>query len=76
MPQPIKRKAVKANGVPFKTKAMLFKVTPEQKTALEQRAVSSGVRVSAWMRSILQQAVSQTPRKGYLRIREPNGETT
>jgi hypothetical protein len=59
-----------------KTKAAGFKITPEQYQMLEQRAEHCGVRLSAWMRSILLQAASQKPRKGYLRIREPDGATT
>lgn len=60
----------------FKTKTAGFKLTPEQFQALEQRAARCGVRPSVWMRSILLQAASQKPLKGYLRIREPDGATT
>jgi uncharacterized protein (DUF1778 family) len=61
---------------PHKTKAMGIKVTPEQYQVLEQRAAHSGMHLSTWMRSILLQVASQKPRKGYLRIREPDGATT
>jgi predicted DNA binding CopG/RHH family protein len=62
--------------LPVKTVAMGFKVSHEQYRAIEQRAASNGMRLSAWMRSILLQAASQKPRKGYLRIREPDGATS
>lgn len=48
-----------------------FKVNPEQLQALKQRAAYSKVPLSAWMRSILLQAANQKPKRGYLRIREP-----
>jgi hypothetical protein len=64
------------SDVPVKTKAAGFKLTAEQYRELEQRAARSGVRLSAWMRSILLQAASQKPRNGYLRIREPDGATS
>jgi predicted DNA binding CopG/RHH family protein len=62
--------------LPVKTVAMGFKVTPEQYKAIEQRAAHNGMRLGTWMRSILLQAASQKPRKGYLRIREPDGATS
>jgi hypothetical protein len=61
---------------PFKTKVAAVKLTPEQYREIEQRAERCGVRLSAWMRSILLQAASQKSRKGYLHIREPDGATT
>lgn len=61
--------------VPAKTKAAGFKITPEQFREMAERAAHSGTHLSAWMRSILLQAVAQKPRKGYLRIREPDGAT-
>lgn len=61
--------------VPVKTKAVGFKLAPEQYHLLEQRAERCGVRLSAWMRSILLQAAQQKPSKGHLRIREPDGTT-
>ena len=62
--------------VPVRTKAMGFKITPEQSREMAERAAHSGVHLSAWMRSILLQALNQKPRKGYLRIREPDRSTT
>jgi predicted DNA binding CopG/RHH family protein len=59
-----------------KTKQTAFKLTPEQFRVLQQRAAHSGVPLSTWMRSILTQAANQKPRKGILRIREPDGATT
>ena len=61
-----------ADAALVKTKAANFKVTPEQHRMLEQRAAHCGIRLSAWIRSILLQAATQKPRKGYLRIREPD----
>jgi len=63
------------SDVPVKTKAVGFKLTVDQYRELEQRAAHSGVRLSTWMRSILLQAACQKPRKGHLRIREPDGAT-
>lgn len=60
---------------PVKTKKLNLKVTPEQHRALEQRATSTGLRLGTWIRLIVLQAASQKPRKGYLHIREPNGDT-
>jgi hypothetical protein len=60
-----------------KTKLVAFKLTPEQYRLVEQRAEKCGVRVSAWMRSIvLQTAVSRPGKDGNLTVREPNGATT
>jgi hypothetical protein len=64
------------SDVPVKTKTVGFKLTVDQHKELERRAAHSGVRLGTWMRSILLQAASQKPRKGYLRIREPDGATT
>ena len=55
-----------------KTRTVGLKITPDQHQVLEQRAADSGVMLSVWMRSILLQAANQKPRKGHLRIREPN----
>lgn len=62
--------------VPHKTKVTAIRFAPEQHRLLEQRAAHCGVRLNAWMRSILLQAATQKPRKGYLHIREPDGATT
>lgn len=61
--------------VPAKTRAVGFKVTPEQHREMADRARHSGAHLGSWMRSILLQAVAQKPRKGHLRIREPDGAT-
>lgn len=68
--------SVEMADVPFKTKQTAIKFAPDQYRLLEQRAAHCGVRVSVWMRSILMQAATQKPRKGYLHIREPDGATT
>lgn len=62
--------------IQVKTKAIGFKVTPDQHRTLEQRAARNGMHLGAWMRSVLLQAATQKPHKGCLRIREPNGNTT
>lgn len=62
--------------VSIKTKVASIKFTPEQYGEIEKRAEGCGVRVSTWMRSILLQVANQKPRKGHLRIREPDGATT
>ncbi len=59
----------------FKTKQAAVRFDPAQYKLLEQRAKQCGVRVSVWMRSILTQAATQKPRKGYLHIKEPDGAT-
>jgi hypothetical protein len=55
-----------------KTRFLAVKVSPTQYEALQQRADHSGMRLATWMRSIVLQAANQKPRKGHLRIREPN----
>lgn len=60
---------------PEKTVVSTFRTTPEQSRAMAERAAGSGVKLGTWVRSILVQAASQKPRKGYLRIREPDGAT-
>lgn len=64
------------NGIQAKTKMVSFKLTPEQRAAVERRAKKCGVPLSVWMRSILLQAASRQSSEGYLRIREPDGATT
>lgn len=61
---------------PVKTKQTALRMTLEQYRMLELRAEHCGVRLGPWMRSILLQAATQKARKGYLRIREPDGATT
>lgn len=61
--------------VPIKIRAVGFKVTPEQYREMADRAQRSGARLGSWMRSVVLQAVAQKPRKGHLRIREPDGAT-
>jgi hypothetical protein len=65
------RKANRVN-LPTKTKAVGFKVTPQQHQALEQRATRCGVPLGFWIRSILLQAIAQPVGK-HLKIREPDG---
>jgi hypothetical protein len=62
--------------ISLKTRQTAIKFTPEQYRLLELRAARSGTRVSVWMRSILVQAATLKPHKGYLRIRDPDGATT
>jgi uncharacterized protein (DUF1778 family) len=64
-----------AHAVQTKTKTTSLKLTPEQHKIIDQRAKECGVRMSVWMRSILLQAASKHAQEGYLRIREPNGDT-
>jgi len=64
-----------AHAVQHKTKIAAFKLTPEQYKLIDQRAKQCGVRTSVWMRSILLQAANRQPSEGYLRIREPNGDS-
>lgn len=59
----------------LKTETLTFKVTREQCRALEERAANNNLPLGTWMRQLLLQAASQKPRKGYLHIREPNGNT-
>jgi hypothetical protein len=63
-------------NAPVKTKMALFKLTIDQHRELKQRAEHCKLSMASWMRSILLQAASQKPRKGYLRIREPDGATS
>ena len=63
------------NTTPPKTKNASVKLTPEQHRMIDQRSKQCGVRMSVWMRSILLQAASRQANEGYLRIREPNGDT-
>ena len=60
-------------AAPVKSKIVVFKVTPDQYSMIEQRAQKCGVRLSVWIRSLLLQAVDRPAKKGYLRVREPNG---
>ena len=62
-------------NVALKTRHTAIKLAPEQYRLLQERAESCGMRLAVWMRLILVQAASQKPRKGYLHIREPNGDT-
>jgi hypothetical protein len=60
-----------------KTKLVAFKLTPEQYRLIEKRAERAGVRVSAWLRSIVLQAANSRPGEdASLTVREPNGVTT
>jgi hypothetical protein len=62
--------------VRVKTKVMTIKMTPEQYRTIEQRAARSQVNMSAWGRSVMSQAASRPASGGYIRIKEPNGDTT
>jgi uncharacterized protein (DUF1778 family) len=64
-----------AHTVKHKTVTASVKLTPEQHKMIDQRAQQRGVRMSVWMRSILLQAASRQAQEGYLRIREPDGDT-
>jgi len=61
--------------VVIKTKGKTIRLTPEQFRTIAQRAEQCGVRMSIWMRSILLQAAASKADKGYLRIREPDGDS-
>jgi len=65
--------------VSAKTRRATIKFTPEQHQLIRDRARSRGLKATVWMRSILlQAATSQSSAeggRGYVRIREPNGET-
>lgn len=62
--------------IQVKTKGVTIKLTPEQYRIIAQRSEQCGVRMSTWMRAILLQAGTSKADKGYLRIREPEGELT
>ena len=62
------------SNVQVKTKGVTIKLTPEQYRTIAHRAEQCGVRMSTWMRWILMQAGNSKADKGYLRIREPDGE--
>jgi hypothetical protein len=64
-----------AHAVQTKTKVASLKLTPDQHKQIDLRAKQCGVRMSVWMRSILLQAANRQASEGYLRIREPNGDT-
>jgi hypothetical protein len=79
---PDSRPVAASNGrarVSAKTRRATIKFTPEQHQLIRDRARSRGVKATVWMRAILlQAATSQSSAeggRGYIRIREPNGET-
>jgi hypothetical protein len=63
---------MKSPKLAARTKVAAFKITPEQYRVIEQRAERCGVRVSAWMRSIVLQAASRPAKEGHIRVQEPN----
>jgi hypothetical protein len=69
----------KKKRVSAKTRRATIKFTPEQHQTIHERARSRGVKPTVWMRSILlQAAASQSAAeggRGYIRIKEPTGET-
>jgi hypothetical protein len=71
---------LKKKRVSPKTKRATIKFTPEQHRLIHDRARMRGVKATIWMRSILlQAATSQSSAeggRGYVRIKEPSGETT
>jgi hypothetical protein len=62
-----------SNAHQFKTVLKAVRFTPEQYHEIEQRADRCGMRPAVWMRTILLRAAAEKPRKGHLRIKEPNG---
>jgi len=66
--------------VSAKTRRVIIKFTPEQHELIRARALSRGLKTTVWMRSILLQAATNQSSaeggRGYVRIREPNGDTT
>jgi hypothetical protein len=69
----------KKERISAKTRRATIKFTPEQHQLIHERARSRGVKATVWMRSILlQAATSQSSAeggRGYVRIKEPTGET-
>lgn len=69
----------KKKRVSAKTRRATIKFTPDQHQLIRERARSRGVKPTVWMRSILlSAATSQSAAeggRGYIRIKEPTGET-
>jgi hypothetical protein len=69
----------KKKRISAKTRRATIKFTPEQHQAIHERARSRGVKTTVWMRSILLQAAASSSTaeggRGYIRIKEPTGET-
>lgn len=69
----------KKKRIAAKTLRATIKVTPDQLRLIRDRARSRGLKTAVWMRSILLQvAKSQSGAeggRGYIRIKEPTGET-
>ena len=69
----------KKRKVSAKTQRATIKFTPEQHQMIRDRARSKGVKATVWMRSVLLQAAVSTSTaeggRGYIRIKEPSGET-
>jgi hypothetical protein len=69
----------KKKRISAKTRRATVKLTPDQLQLIHDRARLRGVKTAVWMRSILLQAAkSQSAAeggRGYIRIKEPTGET-
>jgi hypothetical protein len=69
----------KKKRVSAKTRRATIKFSPEQLQLIRERARTRGVKTTVWMRSILLQAATSQAAaeggRGYIRIREPNGDT-
>lgn len=84
-PEPRGAAAALPNGngkrhVNAKTRRVMIKVTPEQYRIITDRARSRGLPAAVWMRAILLLAATSQAGaeggRGYVRIREPSGNTT
>ena len=77
-PPPMAQTGQKKKRVSAKTRRATIKFTPEQLQLINDRARTRGVKTTVWMRAILlQAATSQSGAeggRGYIRIREPNGD--
>lgn len=69
----------KKKRISAKTQRATVKLTPDQLQLIHDRARLRGVKTAVWMRSILLQAAksqsSAEGGRGYIRIKEPSGET-
>jgi len=60
-----------------KTVVLHVRFSPEQRKILEAKAKRCGVRLSVWIRLIALQCArieARSSERGYLRIKEPNGD--
>jgi hypothetical protein len=69
----------KKKRVSAKTRRATIKFTPDQHQLISDRARTRGVKTTVWMRAILLQAAASRSAaeggRGYIRIKEPNGDT-